>query len=158
MGALILPIPSTVYVDANIVIYAVEKIEPFASLLDPLWVASQRSEIAVVTSELTWMECLAGPIKMGDHILESTFRGFLTADDIRLTPIDIRVWDEAAHLRSLGLRTPDAVHAAAALSVSSTIFLTNDSVFCRVPQLPVALLSALDSIVIEPAREVPADR
>ncbi len=41
MGALTLPASGSVYVDANAVIYAVEKIEPYASLLEPLWQAAK---------------------------------------------------------------------------------------------------------------------
>ncbi len=37
MGTLILPASGRVYVDANAVIYAVECIEPYQTLLEPLW-------------------------------------------------------------------------------------------------------------------------
>lgn len=37
MGTLILPQTGSVYIDANVVIYTVERIQPYASLLDPLW-------------------------------------------------------------------------------------------------------------------------
>ena len=55
MGALTLPASGTVYVDANIVIYAVEKIEPYHQLLEPLWLAAQAGHLQIVTSELTWL-------------------------------------------------------------------------------------------------------
>lgn len=37
MGQLILPGSGTVYVDTSPVIYAVEKVAPYAALLNPLW-------------------------------------------------------------------------------------------------------------------------
>ena len=46
MGALMLPASGSVYVDANVVIYAVEKIDPYHSLLEPLWLAAFRSSQA----------------------------------------------------------------------------------------------------------------
>lgn len=52
MEGLSLPSSGVVYVDANIVIYAVEKIEPYASLLHPLWLASSRGLLSIMTSEL----------------------------------------------------------------------------------------------------------
>lgn len=48
----------------------------------------------------------------------------------------------AAPLRArTGIKTPDAIHAAAGLSAKVQLFLTNDSGFTRVPDLKVALLS-----------------
>lgn len=37
MGRLSLPVSGLVYVDTNCVIYSVERIQPFGSLLEPLW-------------------------------------------------------------------------------------------------------------------------
>lgn len=53
MGALILPSFGQVYVDANSVIYAVEHIEPYNSLLNPLWEATHERTVSLITSELT---------------------------------------------------------------------------------------------------------
>jgi predicted nucleic acid-binding protein len=49
--------------------------------------------------------------------------------------------ESAAHLRALGLRTPDALHAATALASGCILFLTNDPVFKRVTGLSVVVLS-----------------
>jgi predicted nucleic acid-binding protein len=141
MGTLILPPAGSVYVDANTVIYAVEKIEPYKSFLDPLWSAAQAGQISIVTSELTWLETLTKPLREGNAILESLFRAFLTAKEVRLVPATLAIWEEAAKLRALGLKTPDALHAATGLAVGCTLFLSNDPVFTRVPGLPVTVLS-----------------
>ena len=37
MGPLILPPGGPIYVDANAIIYSVERIEPYRSLLMPMW-------------------------------------------------------------------------------------------------------------------------
>ena len=140
MGALTLPPAGPVYVDADGIIYTVEKIEPYASLLAPLWTAAQSSGLPVVTSELTWLETLAGPIKSGSAALAAVFRAFLTAREITLAPVTLAIWEQAAGLRALGLKTPDAVHAATALTTGCTLFLTNDPAFRRVPGLTVAVL------------------
>lgn len=44
-------------------------------------------------------------------------------------------------LRGLGLKTPDALHAATAIVCQCDVFVTNDPVFQRVPNLPLALLT-----------------
>lgn len=141
MGTLILPPAGSVYVDANTVIYAVEKIEPYKSFLDPLWSATLAGQVSIVTSELTWLETLTKPLREGNAILESLFRAFLTAKEIHLVPATLAIWEEAAKLRALGLKTPDALHAATGLMVGCALFLSNDPVFTRVPGLPVTVLS-----------------
>jgi predicted nucleic acid-binding protein len=143
MGALILPPSGCVYIDANAVIYAVEKIEPYASLLDPLWAASGAGQVSIVTSELTWLETLAKPIRNDNAPLERLFRAFLTARDLTMVPATRDLWEHAARLRTLGLKTPDALHAATALATTCALFLTNDPIFHRVPGLPVTVLSAV---------------
>jgi len=74
MGSLILPPAGSVYVDANSVIYAVEKIEPYCSFLVPLWPAAQAGQVSIVTSELTWLETLVKPMRDGNAALELLFR------------------------------------------------------------------------------------
>jgi predicted nucleic acid-binding protein len=142
MGALSLPASGRVYADANIVIYAVEKIEPYASLLDPLWTKAHAGDLSIFTSELTWLETLTKPIRDGNAALEKLFRAFLSAREVTLVPATLSIWEQAAHLRGVGLKTPDALHAATALASRCSIFLSNDAVFQRVSGLSVTILSA----------------
>jgi len=100
-------------------------------------------ELALVTSELTWLECLTKPLADGNQHLERLFRDFLGCREMRLIPTDLATWETAARLRALGLRTPDALHAATALTESCDLFVTNDPVFRRVSELNVAVLSAV---------------
>lgn len=53
-----LSVPSSgqVYLDANSIIYSVEKIEPYASILEPVWTAAGRGQISIVSSELVALE------------------------------------------------------------------------------------------------------
>lgn len=141
MGRLSLPSAGTVYVDANTVIYAVEKIEPFASFLDPLWSAVGSGQLSIITSELTWLETLTKPLKDGNLALEQLFRAFLTSREVTLKPATLATWEQAARLRALGLKTPDALHAATGLADGCALFLTNDRAFQRVTALPVTVLN-----------------
>ncbi len=142
MGSLTLPPSGCVYMDANAVIYTVEKIEPYQSFLAPLWPAARAGQVSLVSSELTWLETLAKPLRDGNSALELLFRAFLTAREIELLPATLPLWEQAARLRGLGLRTPDALHAATGLAAQYALFLTNDAAFTRVPGLPVTVLSA----------------
>ena len=143
MGILSLPGSGEVYADASVVIYGVERVKPYAQLLEPLWEAVRTGALTLVTSELTWLETLVKPLREGNTALEQRFRDFLTAREVRLVPADLKLWERAARLRSLGLRTPDALHAATALESHCSQFLTNDPIFVRVTGLPVTVLKDL---------------
>jgi predicted nucleic acid-binding protein len=141
VGTLTLPAAGSVYVDANAVIYAVEKIEPYHSLLAPLWLAAQAGQLLIVTSELTWLETLTKPLREANAVLEGLFRAFLTSAEVRLVPVNLGLWEDAARLRGLGLKTPDALHAATAIATGCVLCVTNDTAFRRVPGLTVLILS-----------------
>ena len=66
------------------------------------------------------------------------------AAEMGLIPATLAIWEDAARIRAqTGLATPDALHAATALSVDCTLFVTNDTDFRRVQGLPVAVLDDL---------------
>ncbi len=127
MGALILPGSGLVYLDANPIIYTVEKHPVYGPLLQPLWQAARAKTIEVVASELAFMETLVGPLKTGNASLERAYEQALLGTDMRLLPITQPILREAARLRATTrLKTPDALHAAtankpAARSLSRTI-------------------------------------
>lgn len=143
MGALTLPPTGSIYVDANVVIYGIERIEPYCLMLDPLWQRTRDGSLKIVTSELTWLEVLAKPLKDKNQRLEHLFKAFLTADEVELVPVTRALWEHAAHLRGLGLKTPDSVHAATALHTGCSLFITNDPDLRRVPGLGYAILKEL---------------
>jgi predicted nucleic acid-binding protein len=61
---------------------------------------------------------------------------------MQLIPISQTVLREAARLRAITptLRTPDAIHAATAITSGCTEFLTNDRQLRTVANLPVVIL------------------
>jgi len=135
MGQMIPPFPGLVYVDANIVIYRVECLEPYLTAAAPLWGELDQGRARLATSELTLLEVLVKPLRDGNAALANLFRDVLlnTAGFTSL-PITRAVLETAARLRSQhGLRTPDALHAASALAAGCTLFLTNDPKFRKVP-------------------------
>ena len=142
MGSLILPPCGPVYVDAQIIIYSVEKHPNYAPVLRPLWEAVARGDLEVLTSELTLMETLVGPLKQGDATLEMDYENFFVSPGIRLLPITPSILRAGARLRAnLGsLRSPDAIQAASADSCGCTLLLTNDAIFRRLTGLPVVIL------------------
>jgi len=98
---------------------------------------------ALVTSELTWLEILTKPFRDNTR-LEALFRAFLTAEEMTLVTATLPIWEQAARLRGLGLKTPDALHAATGLAVGCSLFVTNDLMFQRVASLPAVILNTLN--------------
>jgi hypothetical protein len=56
------------------------------------------------------------PIRDQNPQLEALFRDFLSAREVNLIPVTLPLWEQAARLRGLGLKAPDALHAANAIS------------------------------------------
>ncbi|MFO0927620.1 MAG: type II toxin-antitoxin system VapC family toxin [Gemmataceae bacterium] len=143
MGQLTLPAAGSIYVDANVIIYRVERIDPYLTASAPVWDALDRGTLPLVTSELTLLEVLVKPFKDGNATLAMLFRDVLLGTaGLTCLPISRQVLERAATLRAdHGIKTPDAIHAATALIHGAALFVTNDPGFRRVPHLPVAILS-----------------
>lgn len=144
MGSLALPASGLIYVDTAPIIYGIEKNPDYAALLLPLWQAAQASQIAIITSALTLLETLVMPLKQNDALLIAAYERALTAAETQLLPITNDILRQAASLRAqFNLKTPDSIHAASGLSSGCVQFITNDSIFRRVPGLNVVVLHEL---------------
>lgn len=141
MGQLVLPSSAIVYIDTAILIYTVEANSTYFTALQPLWQKFQAGDIELITSELTLMETLVTPLRNADSRLIFDYEQLLTASEIQLLPITQLILKTAANLKAtISLKTPDAIHAATALNMGCTLFLTNDSGLQTVPGLSVTVL------------------
>jgi predicted nucleic acid-binding protein len=144
VGTLILPSAGLVYLDANAVIYSVERHPRYWPLLQPLWQAAKGKTIEIVSSDLVLMETLIGPLKSGDTALANAYEQLFQQAQTRLLPITQSILRRAAQLRvTTKLKTPDALHAATALDAGCALFLTNDVGFRAVASLPLVILDDL---------------
>lgn len=142
MGSLIIPASGMVYVDANPVIYTVETHLTYSSIVLPLWTTAHSGQVTVVSSELTLLETLVLPILLVDTALQTKYEQIWQGTGRQLFPITREILYDAAQLRaSYGLKTPDAIHAATALRYGCVLFVSKDTGFCRVSNLPLALLN-----------------
>ncbi|MCY3570348.1 MAG: PIN domain-containing protein [Chloroflexi bacterium] len=144
MGSLTLPATGSVYLDTSAIIYSVERHEPYLTLLAPAWQGAAAGQFVIVCSELVLAEALVQPIRQENRYLEEMIRNVLAAPEVHLVPTTRQVWEETARLRAAtGLKTPDALHAITARQVACASFITNDSDFRRVEDLPVVILDDL---------------
>lgn len=143
MGSLIVPTEGSVYLDANCIIYRVERIEPYTAKLLPVFEAATAGRIRLTTSEISLLECLIAPVRKKDRDLEDRFRSvFCQSRELQMASITTEVLERAIRIRAEhGLRTPDAIHAATAQELGVRAFYTNDPPFKRVKGLPVQVLS-----------------
>jgi predicted nucleic acid-binding protein len=141
VGSLTLPESGRVYVDAQILIYTVERFPQYFDVLLLLWQASKGGQLEVVTSELSILEVMTGPMKTGSQHLIQAYEGLIMGTEIGLIPIDSQVLLDAARLRAeTSLRTPDAIHVATAILAGCQTLVTNDLAFRSVSSIDVQIL------------------
>ncbi len=144
MGPLILPVNGPVYLDTNGFIYSVERIEPYRTLLEPMWQRARAGEFDIVSSDIVVLETLVKPLRDGDTVVEMLLRALFDAQEVSLISATRELWEGAARIRAdTRLKTPDALHAATALQAGCALFVTNDTDFRRVQGLPVIVLDDL---------------
>ncbi len=85
-------------------------------------------------SSLVFAEVLVHPYRTGKpELAAATFATLHTYDNLEWVDLSPPTAREAARLRAIyGLRTPDAVHVATALSVKADWIITNDKGLRRV--------------------------
>ena len=114
-----------------------------------MWQDAQNGNLTLVSSPILVLEALVKPLRDGNTAIEMQYRELLDAHAVRLLDASYQVFEDAARLRAAsGLKTPDAIHAATALRAACALFVTNDSDFRRVPDLPVVVL---DDVLAEDA-------
>jgi len=84
------------------------------------------------------------PLRDGNTAIEMQYRELFEAGAVRLLEASQPIFEDAARLRAeAGLAIPDALHAATALRAGCALFVTNDTDFRRVTDLPVVVLDDL---------------
>ena len=114
-----------VYLDACILIFLVEEHAEYHPRIDQAM--RDRSGIEIAYTGLTRMESRIKPMRDGDAVLLNRFDRFLANPRHYLIPTSLAVFDIATELRARhNLKTPDAIHLAAAISDECDEFWTND--------------------------------
>ena len=133
-----------VAVDTALFIYFIEEDPRFLAAIRPLFVQADRGEREIVTSAITLLEVLVVPYRAGNLALGERYEALLTRGrGIRLVELDRLQLRAAAQLRALhgGVRPPDALQLAAALTARCAALVTNDRRFPDVQGLRVVQLS-----------------
>lgn len=145
MGSLNLPTSGRVYLDTPALIYSVERHPVYSPLLDPMWEAMVNGGVELITSELTVLECMVAPIRTGSRRSIEIFEKAFEESGLQLLPVSRAVFRLAAEMRAthLSLRTPDAIHLAAAEIYAAQWILTNDHAMSGKTAIPTIVLADL---------------
>jgi len=122
-------------VDSVAFIYFIEEEPRFLSPVEALFQETAAGRCQLVTSALTLLEVLVVPYRDGDSALAERYEALLTRSrGLHMVGISTGQLRAAAQLRAVtGMKTPDALQVAAALSEGCRIFITNDR---RIPTIP----------------------
>lgn len=132
------------YIDTNVLIYSVERVEPYRTLLAPMWDRAQAGDLEIVSSESIVIEALVKPLRDRNATLVRFLFDMFDAEEVGLIPATRAHWERGAGIRAdTGLKAADALHAATALQANCDLFITNDADFRRVKGLPAVVLSDL---------------
>ncbi len=131
-----------IYCDSGILIYWLDQVGPFHLRAESRMVALQGVGDRVAISDLTRLECRVGVLKRRDVTALKVFDGFFARSDVELVPLTAAVFDRAAQLRvDLNLKTPDALHLAAAIEAGCDLFLSNDYRLSKCKDITVEVLA-----------------
>ena len=91
-------------------------------------------------------EVLTLPKRVGNRSLEREYSELLlNSRNFSLVDVNPEIAENAAELRArYNLRTPDALQIASAIVTGCQAFITNDTVFKRVNELSILVLSELE--------------
>jgi len=132
----------TIYLDANIFIYALEGIKPWDALLSELFIGMVNKEYTAITSSLSIAECLVMPFKRRADLISVYQEALTSSDYLNVVPITDDILISAAQLRAqTGLKLPDALHLASAFAHQCQSLITNDAGFKRITEINIYLLS-----------------
>lgn len=117
-----------VALDAAIFIYFIEEHPRYLPSLVPVFEAIDGGSLTAVTSAVTLLEVLVVPYRAKNRALAERYEALLRRSrGLTLVELALSQLRFAAQLRAeIGLRTPDALQVAAALSAHCSTLLTND--------------------------------
>ena len=128
-----------VYLDSAAAIYLVENIAPWGATVQAFL---RKSGAVPQASVLTRMECRVLPLRECRAELLADYDAFFASLDGGLLGLNAAVFEKATDLRArLNLRTPDALHLAAAIVCGCDVFLTNDQTLQRCTEIRVEALA-----------------
>lgn len=119
---------SKVYFDTNIFIYAIEDHDGYRDQVRALFKHLYEHNCQIVTSELTYAECLVKPLRENDETsIKNYEKNLIDSAAVYMNPVTLNVLRRAAIFRAnYATKLPDAIHIATAIETGCTHVVSND--------------------------------
>jgi predicted nucleic acid-binding protein len=131
-----------VFLDTNVVIYAVESHAVKGVTAQTRIAAAQAAGDTFMISDLVRMECLVLPIRTSNTVVQAQFQAFFSQPDVQVVAISAAVCDRAARIRATyNFKPMDSLQLAAAVEHGADIFLTADARLAPFTDLTVEVLT-----------------
>ena len=135
---------TVIYADTSLILRLMEGLDSVRAPIEARLQSLRPSGLMVLTSRLARLECRCKPLRANDARTLALYDGFFASREVVVKEIDAATVERATDLRAhLGLKTPDAIHAATAILAKASAFWTTDRNFQRVPDLAVELFPAV---------------
>ncbi|WP_027416775.1 type II toxin-antitoxin system VapC family toxin [Aneurinibacillus terranovensis] len=132
--------------DTNLFIYAFEQHPQYGETVKILLEKVEEGSFEAVASTITLTEILTKPIREGNDSLEKKYRLLFTHfPNLTIVSVNVSVAERAAYLRGkYGLKTPDALIVASAITSNADLFITNDQRLEQITEIRTIGIQSLD--------------
>ena len=133
---------SRIYLDANPIIYLVEAVDPFHTIVAARLLPYRTdSQSRIITSRLSRLECRIQPLRNADTRLLAEYDAFFGRERLIVSDVTAEIIERATDLRvRYNFKTPDAIHLATAIEEKADLFLTGDGALARCTEINVEVL------------------
>jgi predicted nucleic acid-binding protein len=137
--------------DTNAIIYFAEAHPVFGRPAALIIEGAARSELTIVTSELSLAEVLVLPYKLGQRELIDRYAKLLTTHlNFEVHPVSREILTGCAKLRaSAKIKTPDAIHVSTALVAGCSHLVTEDNFEVPPPVIKVLVSNAIETLQLK---------
>jgi predicted nucleic acid-binding protein len=131
-----------VYLDSCIVIYLTEGSAEMRERINRQLLRSAEAAPIVAFTDLSRLECRVKPLASGNATLLADYDSFFATPGYVKCAIDTATFDVATELRARhSLKTPDALHLAAAIASGCEELWTNDERLTRAADSRIRIVS-----------------
>jgi len=118
----------TLFLNTAPIIYYIEENQQYIEQLDNLFNANNNKLFLFKTSIVSLIEVLIHPLRQNNITLANQYQSILcNSKTLEIIDIDINIALKTAELRArYGIKTPDAIQIATAISSGTNYFITND--------------------------------
>ena len=133
-----------IYADSGVIMRWVEGVGQVRDPIELRWRQLPAADRIFVTSRIARLECRCKPLRDYRSDLLHLYEIFFASKEVDIREVDAGVVEKATELRAaIGLKTPDAIHAATAMLASAAAFWTTDSRLAKCPGLTVEVFKAV---------------